>query len=97
MLLGHKTRIDKTIAGLVQHQIMITQQIGFVIAQLHSTSPVPKTIPMFLRTVATRLYPDIFEKVRKDSHHLPCRHLMHLAREGHGFKQLPAMAIHDRW
>ncbi|EGZ17894.1 hypothetical protein PHYSODRAFT_373172, partial [Phytophthora sojae] len=31
------------------------------------------------------------------SHHLPCRHLMHLAREGHGFKLLPAMAIHDRW
>ncbi|EGZ21227.1 hypothetical protein PHYSODRAFT_420651, partial [Phytophthora sojae] len=27
ILLGHKTRIDKTIAGLVQHQIMITQQI----------------------------------------------------------------------
>ncbi|EGZ15670.1 hypothetical protein PHYSODRAFT_509524, partial [Phytophthora sojae] len=110
ILLGHKTRIDKTIAGLVQHQIMITQQIGFVIAQHHSTSPkVRKEWERFVnfmadatceRTASSPSQWKIIAGIKPFAvtiHHLPCRHLMYLAREGHGFKLLPAMAIHDRW
>ncbi|EGZ06299.1 hypothetical protein PHYSODRAFT_532403, partial [Phytophthora sojae] len=122
ILLGHKTRIDKTIAGLVQHQIMITQQIGFVIAQHHSTSPkVRKEWERFVNFMADATCEPTASSPSQwkiycgnqtfrchdvewtctclfySSHHLPCRHLMRLAREGHGIKLLPAMAIHDRW
>ncbi|RAW37568.1 hypothetical protein PC110_g6165 [Phytophthora cactorum] len=66
MLLGHKTRIDKTIAGLLQHQMAITQQIVAAIGQQHSTSRVPKTVPRFLRAVASRLSTNILEKVKNE-------------------------------
>ncbi|GMF59440.1 unnamed protein product [Phytophthora fragariaefolia] len=144
LLLDHKTRIDKTIAGLLLHQITITQQIVSTIGLHNSTSRMPKAVTRFLRGVATRLSTDVFVKLKKEwerlvtlmagatcnqitsspsawkvrcsnqtytcddvdwicnglfycSHHLPCRHLMHLARKEHGFKRLPTMAIHERW
>ncbi|EGZ11029.1 hypothetical protein PHYSODRAFT_519908 [Phytophthora sojae] len=107
ILLGHKTRIDKTIAGLVQHQIMITQQIGFVIAQHHSTSPkVRKEWERFVnfmadatceRTASSPSQWKIYCGNQTCRCHDVDRHLMHLAREGHDFNLLPAMAIHDRW
>ncbi|ETL37969.1 hypothetical protein L916_10405 [Phytophthora nicotianae] len=66
MLLGHKTRIDKTIAGLLQHQMTITQKIAFTIGLQHSSSRIPKTVPKFLRSVATRLSADTFATVKKE-------------------------------
>jgi hypothetical protein len=66
MLLGHKTRIDKTISGLLQHQMTITQQIVSTIAQHHSTSQLSKTIPKFLRGVARRLSAEVLAKVKKE-------------------------------
>ncbi|KAE9047748.1 hypothetical protein PR001_g4077 [Phytophthora rubi] len=66
MLLGQKTRIDKTIAGLLQHQITIAQQIVAEIGKQHSSSRVPKTVPRYLRAVATRLSSNMLEKVKKE-------------------------------
>ncbi|KAG4046703.1 hypothetical protein PC123_g17921 [Phytophthora cactorum] len=66
MLLGLKTRSDKTIAGLLQHQITITQQIISEIGHLHSTSRMPKTVPKSLRAVATRISVNILEKVKRE-------------------------------
>ncbi|OWZ23830.1 LOW QUALITY PROTEIN: hypothetical protein PHMEG_0001240 [Phytophthora megakarya] len=43
MLLGLKTPIHQTIAGLLQHQMTITQQIVSEIGQLRSSSRRPKT------------------------------------------------------
>ncbi|OWZ18760.1 hypothetical protein PHMEG_0007101 [Phytophthora megakarya] len=47
---------------------------------------------------------DIFKKVKAKctclfypTHHLPCRHLMHVAQSGHGFNVLPALTINKRW
>ncbi|GMF18819.1 unnamed protein product [Phytophthora lilii] len=144
MLQGHKTRIDRTVAGLLQHQMTIAQKIVSTIGQQHSTSRVPKTVPKFLRAVASRLSADIFEKLKKEweryinlmtgavckrlegtvsswkvvwkteafvcddiewtctclfyrSHHLPCRHIMHLAESKHHVKVRPTITIHDRW
>lgn len=144
MLLGHKTRIDKTIAGLLQHQMTITQKIVFTIGHQHSTSRAPKTVPKFLRAVANRLSADIFSTVKKEwerfvnlmagalckrvagsvsfwkvncgnetfvcndgewtctclffkSHHLPCRHMMHLAESGLRLNMLPVTSIDKRW
>ncbi|KAG6944406.1 hypothetical protein JG688_00017095 [Phytophthora aleatoria] len=54
MLLGHKTRIDKTIAVLLQHQMTTTQKIVFTIGQKYSTSRVPSTVLKFLRAVAKK-------------------------------------------
>ncbi|POM71023.1 Hypothetical protein PHPALM_12469 [Phytophthora palmivora] len=31
------------------------------------------------------------------SQHLPCQHLMFVAREGHGFEELPPLSLDDRW
>ncbi|EGZ13250.1 hypothetical protein PHYSODRAFT_408476, partial [Phytophthora sojae] len=88
-----------TIAGLVQHQIMITQQIGFVIAQHHSTSPkVRKEWERFVNFMAdatcerTASSPSQW-KIYCGNQTFRC----HDVDEGHGFKLLPAMAIHDRW
>ncbi|KAK1929226.1 Zinc finger SWIM domain-containing protein 3 [Phytophthora citrophthora] len=44
MLLGLKTRIDQTIAGLLQHLMTIIQQIVLEIGQLHSSSRRPQTV-----------------------------------------------------
>ncbi|KAG2806671.1 hypothetical protein PC111_g17264 [Phytophthora cactorum] len=66
MLLGLKTRSDETIAGLLQHQITITQQIISEIGHLHSTSRMPKTVPKSLRAVATRISANILEKVKRE-------------------------------
>ncbi|RLN55814.1 hypothetical protein BBJ28_00014860 [Nothophytophthora sp. Chile5] len=143
MLLDHKTRIDKTIAGLLKHQVTITQQIVSSLRQHATTSRVPWTVPAFLRRVAGHLSNHTFEKVKKEweryvilmgdatceqagvvsqwkvccsvgtyecndlqwtcsclfnrNNQLPCRHLMHLARKGHGFEALPASSISERW
>ncbi|ETM49617.1 hypothetical protein L914_06178, partial [Phytophthora nicotianae] len=66
LLLGLKTRIDKTIAGLLQHQIMITHQIISEIEKLHASSRMPKTIPRFLREVAGRLSAKVLMTVKKE-------------------------------
>lgn len=144
MLLGHKTRIDKTIAGLLQHQMTITQQIVSTIGQHHSSSRLSKAIPMFLRGVARRLSAEVLAKVKKEweryvnlmsntecmrvgscvslwkvhcfgdsfmcddlewscsrlfykSNHLPCCHLINLAREGHKLEMLPSAVVDGRW
>eukprot|EP00644_Phytophthora_capsici_P017170 jgi/Phyca11/122428/e_gw1.48.386.1 len=88
MLLGRKTRIDQTIAGLLQHQMTITQQIVSEIGQLHSTTRRPKSCDD-VNWKCTCLF--------STSNHLPCRHLMHVAHKGHGFKMLPVMTISERW
>ncbi|ETO58762.1 hypothetical protein F444_22856, partial [Phytophthora nicotianae P1976] len=62
MLLGLKKRIDKTLAGLLQHQMIITRQIVSAIEKQHSSSRLPKTVPSFLRAVARRLSPYMLEK-----------------------------------
>ncbi|KAF1776419.1 Zinc finger, SWIM-type [Phytophthora cactorum] len=31
------------------------------------------------------------------SNHLPCRHLMFVAHNGHGFQELPAISVDERW
>ncbi|KAK1947984.1 Zinc finger SWIM domain-containing protein 3 [Phytophthora citrophthora] len=142
MLLGLKTRIDQTIAGLLQHQMTIIQQIVSEIGQLHSSSRRPQTAPTFLREVGSRISAHVLEKLKREweqfvslmeetmseavslstwmvschnhsfecddldwkctclfsmNNHLPCRHLMHLARKGYGFKMLPVMTIRERW
>ncbi|OWY90121.1 hypothetical protein PHMEG_00041894, partial [Phytophthora megakarya] len=66
MLLGGKTRIDKTIAGLLQHQMTITRQIVAEIGQLHSTMRAPAVVPKFLRAVARRLSTHVLDKVKKE-------------------------------
>ncbi|KAG6963301.1 hypothetical protein JG688_00008216 [Phytophthora aleatoria] len=66
MLLGLKTRIDKTVAGLLQHQMTITQHIVSDIEKQHSTSGIPKTVPRVLRAVAARLSSYVLEKVKKE-------------------------------
>ncbi|ETN18833.1 hypothetical protein PPTG_04307 [Phytophthora nicotianae INRA-310] len=66
MLLGLKTRIDKTLAGLLQHQMIITRQIVSAIEKQHSSSRLPKTVPSFLRAVARRLSPYMLEKVKNE-------------------------------
>ncbi|ETO68365.1 hypothetical protein F444_14778, partial [Phytophthora nicotianae P1976] len=65
MLLGLKTRIDKTLAGLLQHQMIIMRQIVSAIEKQHSSSRLPKTVPSLLRAVARRLSPYMLEKVKK--------------------------------
>eukprot|EP00644_Phytophthora_capsici_P009445 jgi/Phyca11/106903/e_gw1.13.450.1 len=86
MLLGHKTRIDKTIAGLLQHQMTITQKIVFTIGHQHSTSHAPKTEwERFVNLMAGAF------------HHLPCRHMMHLAESGLRLNMLPVTSIDKRW
>ncbi|POM65557.1 Hypothetical protein PHPALM_18705 [Phytophthora palmivora] len=142
MLLGLKTRIDQTIAGLLQHQMTIIQQIVSEIGQLHSSSRRPQTVPTFLREVGSRISAHVLDKLKREweqfvnlmeettcgavslsawtvschnqsfecddldwkctclfsmSNRLPCRHLMHLAHKGHGFKMLPVMTIRERW
>ncbi|KAF1782426.1 hypothetical protein GQ600_23999 [Phytophthora cactorum] len=54
MLLGHKTRIDKTIAVLLQHRMTNTQKIVFTIGQKYSTSRVPSTIVCELLSVVKK-------------------------------------------
>ncbi|GMF15316.1 unnamed protein product [Phytophthora fragariaefolia] len=66
LLLGHKTRIDKTIAGLLQHQMTITQQIVTTIGQQHSTSRLSKIVPRFFSVVARRLSFDVLTKVKTE-------------------------------
>ncbi|KAG2838627.1 hypothetical protein PC111_g4178 [Phytophthora cactorum] len=66
MLLGLKTRIDKTVAEILQHQMTITQHIVSDIEKQHSTSGIPKTVPRFLRAVAARLSSYVLEKVKKE-------------------------------
>ncbi|ETI54306.1 hypothetical protein F443_02848 [Phytophthora nicotianae P1569] len=66
MLLGRKTRIDRTIAGLLQHQMTITRQIVTEIGQQHSTSRMLNTIPKFLRAVARRISSHVLERVKKE-------------------------------
>ncbi|OWY97904.1 hypothetical protein PHMEG_00031452, partial [Phytophthora megakarya] len=66
MLLGGKTRIDKTIAGLLQHQMTIARQIVAEIGQLHSTMRAPAVVPKFLRAVARRLSTHVLDKVKKE-------------------------------
>ncbi|ETO80537.1 hypothetical protein F444_05006 [Phytophthora nicotianae P1976] len=66
MLLGMKTRIEKTIAGLLQHQMTITEQIVSELDKQHSSSRLPRTVPLFLRAVASRLSNNMLEKVKKE-------------------------------
>ncbi|KUF93660.1 Homoserine O-acetyltransferase [Phytophthora nicotianae] len=66
MLLGRKTRIDRTIAGFLQHQMTITRQIVTEIGQQHSTSRMLNTIPKFLRAVARRISSHVLERVKKE-------------------------------
>ncbi|OWZ05074.1 hypothetical protein PHMEG_00022904 [Phytophthora megakarya] len=65
MLLGRKTRIDQTIAGLLQHQMTITQQIVSEIGQLDSTTRRPKSVPTFLGAVASRISAHDLETIRR--------------------------------
>eukprot|EP00644_Phytophthora_capsici_P012193 jgi/Phyca11/119171/e_gw1.38.414.1 len=66
MLLGHKTRIDQTIAGLLQHQMTITQQIVSEIGQLHSATRRPKSVLTFLRAVGSRIAAYVLETIRRE-------------------------------
>ncbi|GMF44428.1 unnamed protein product [Phytophthora fragariaefolia] len=64
MLLGHKTRIDKPIAGLVQHQMTNTQHIVATLVKQHSSSRASKTVPVLVRAVSTRLSTKVLAKVK---------------------------------
>ncbi|GMF14442.1 unnamed protein product [Phytophthora fragariaefolia] len=64
MLFGRKTRINKTVAGLLQHQMTITQQIVSEIGLQHTASRMAKTVPKFLWAVVTKLSTNILEKGR---------------------------------
>ncbi|EEY57678.1 uncharacterized protein PITG_00241 [Phytophthora infestans T30-4] len=85
-MLGHKTRIDKTIAGLLLHQLTTAKKIVSKINQHHSTTRVPKT--------EWERFVNLMDGA---TNQLPCRHIMHLADVGHRFDVLPVLAIHDRW
>ncbi|OWZ00254.1 hypothetical protein PHMEG_00028597, partial [Phytophthora megakarya] len=136
--------MDMTVLGLLQHQIVVSEQILHTITKSVTTSAAANVVPPFLSRVAAYLSPAIFKTLKNEweryavlmsdatcrrksntisqwevhcstgkydchdlewtcsclfsrTHHLPCRHLMVLARSGHNFRFLPASTISKRW
>lgn len=55
MRLGYKPRIDRTIAGLICHQVSMLRQFSTVLRSHATRSRQPTLVPEFLRLVASQL------------------------------------------
>lgn len=143
MLLGRKTRLDKSVAGILDHQVTILRQLNSGIVRHATRTRVPDSVPDFLAKVADRLSDFALSRVRMQyenfvalgssgrctktdtycewevlslertsschdlqwtcdcsffaTYHLPCQHLMIVAKVGHKFSALPAPSIEPRW
>ncbi|OWZ05439.1 hypothetical protein PHMEG_00022472, partial [Phytophthora megakarya] len=64
ILFSLKTRIDQTIAGLLQRQMTITHQIVLEIGRLHASSRRPKMVLIFLRAVGSRISAHVLKNLK---------------------------------
>ncbi|POM58936.1 LOW QUALITY PROTEIN: Hypothetical protein PHPALM_36354 [Phytophthora palmivora] len=62
-LLGKKTRIDQTIAGLLRNQVNVVNHLLTALRKFSTQSRSPDTIPTFLQLVAAQLSNDALAKV----------------------------------
>jgi hypothetical protein len=64
-VMGKRTRIDKAVAALLDHQVSIIRQQLTAVRKVAGTSRVPDQVPAFLRNIASRLSDYTLGKVRR--------------------------------
>ncbi|KAF1318594.1 Zinc finger swim domain-containing protein 3, partial [Globisporangium splendens] len=95
MLMGKNTTLDKTVAGILTHQVTVLRQLDGALRRHSTRSRMPDAVPVFIQRVAVQLSDFALEKVQDQWN--SCSAIGKHSRYVHQFTQLPEIAISKRW